>query len=474
MSFKFSDYKWPAMAGRVPFKHQRITTEMALSYPRLHILNEMGTGKTMSICWGIDILLQAKKINRVYIVAPLSVLKAVWARELFFNFPHIRYAIAHGNPQKRIDVVRSAAQVVIINPDGIKSLFHEILRRNDKYLLVIDELTMYKSYDADRTLQMIDFAAEFKGVWGATGELTPDSPVEAWSQVKVVNPSSELLPKHYGQFRDSVLYRADIIEGVAPRPGQLPIWKPKLGADKLVAAIARPAVRFKLRDCVDLPPTIFSDVKPPMSREQEDAYQSMKEELYVECDNGEISAANAGVKLMKLVQISSGAVYKDDREVHMLDCKPMLTHLLDTWKQTHNRKMLIICQFKPTFLMLQRFAAQKDIRCAIINGDIPANLRNRAVDMMQDGDLNWLLIQPQAAAHGLTLTKASHTYWYTLTPSNGLFRQTNARTVRPGQNATTHVIRKTTSTADQHYANILDGKADMSGSVMRLFKERML
>jgi hypothetical protein len=474
MGFRFSEYKWPAMAGRVPFKHQITTTEMALSYPRLLILNEMGTGKTMSICWAIDILLLAGKVDRVYVVAPLSVLKAVWAKEFFFNLPHIKYAICHGSPEKRRQVIRSSAQVIIINPDGIKSMHNEIVKFGKRQLLVIDELTTYKNASSDRTEQMIDFAEPFKGVWGATGELTPDSPVEAWSQVKVVNPFSPLLPTYVEQFRNATMYRADLLVDVPKRPGEPAIWRPKQDADKLVAAIARPAVRFKLRDCIDLPPTIYTDVEPPMSAEQEDAYQSMKQKLYLETETGEITAANAAVKLMKLVQIASGAIFTNEREVHTLGCKPMLDHLVDTWKQTYNRKMIIVCAFKPTFAMLQRFAADRYIRCATINGDVPQNVRSASVDRFQNGDLNWLLLQPQAAAHGLTLTAASYTYWFTLTPSNELYNQTNARTVRPSQTETTYIMRKISSSAERHYANILDGKADMSGSIMRLFREKML
>ena len=472
--FVLSKYDWTSAQGRVPFKHQKTTTEMALSYPRLLILNEMGTGKTMSICWAIDILIRAGKLDRAYIVAPLSVLKAVWAKELFFHFPHLKYAICHGTPDKRRHVIRSSAQIVIINPDGIKSMASEIEKLGKRQLMVIDELTTYKTATSDRTEHMIKFAEPFKGVWGATGELTPDSPVEAWSQVKVVNPWSPLLPKHVGTFRDSTMYRADQFEDVPQRPGQIPIWRPKQNADKLVAAIARPAVRFRLRDCIDLPETIISDVEPAMSQEQIDAYESMKKKLYVETETGEITAANAAVKLMKLVQIAGGAVFTDDRQVHTLGCKPMLDHLLETWKQTYNRKMIIVCAFKPTFAMLSQFAASKHIKCSMINGDVPMNVRSKAVDAFQDGDLNWLLLQPQAAAHGLTLTAANYTYWFTLTPSNEQYNQTNARTVRPGQYHVTNILRKISSTAERHYANILDGKADMSGSIMRLFREKML
>lgn len=474
MTFSLASYDWPAYQGRVPFKHQVTTVAHLLDCPRDHLLSEMGTGKTLAVLWAFDILLRAKKIDRVYLVAPLSILKAVWAREIFFNAPHLRYAICHGSRQQRVDIIRSQAQIVIINPDGVKTVHEEIERRKDKHLLVIDELTTYKNPDSDRTSMMIDLARGFKGVWGMTGELTPNEPAEAWSQVKVVNPHSELLPKYYGKFRDATMYRADIVEGLPLRPGQIPIWRPKTGAEHLVAAIAKPSIRFLLRECIDLPPTIYSDDTPEFSQEQTDAYAAMKELLYIETLSGEITAANAAVKLMKLTQIAAGAVKQDDGTVHFLECSKQLNSLKDIWQQTYNKKLIIVCAYQASFQLLKRFADKHNIKCSAIYGDVNLSQRDINVAQFQQSDTNWLLLQPQAAAHGLTLTSASHLYWFTLTPSGELYRQTNARIIRPSQTQTTHIIRKISCAAEKHIANILEAKGDMSASVMDLFKSKML
>jgi len=476
MTFSLANYNWPAYQNRKPFAHQKVTVVHMLENPRDFILNEMGTGKTLAALWAIEILLKYRKIDRVYITAPLSVLKSVWAKEIFYNMPHLRYAICHGSQARRTDVIRSGAQIIIINPDGVRSTHLELMRRSDKHLLLIDELTTYKTHDSDRTDSMIKLAHTFKAVWGMTGELTPNSPVEAWSQAQVVNPHNPLLPKYFGRFRDSTMYLKQPNPDIPrdPMKKDIPIWLPKTGAEKLVAAIAQPSIRFLLRECIDLPPTIFSDVVPEMSAEQEDAYDLMRRQLYLETENGEITAANAAVKLMKLLQIAAGAVKQDDGTVHFLNCKKQLDFIKDRWLQTYNKKILVVCAFKASFLMLQQYAEKNGIKCGSVYGDINMEDRFRNIQRFQEGDLNWLLLQPQAAAHGLTLTASSHTYWHTLTPSNELYGQTNARTVRPGQTQTTHVIRKVTSKAEQHIANILDVKGEMSSSVMQLFKTKQL
>lgn len=97
---KFSEYIWPARKGLTPYSHQIETTKFLLTYKKAYVLNEMGTGKTMSALWASDFLMINDKVRRVLIIGPLSTLQSVWGREIFMNFPHRKYRIAHRN--KRI------------------------------------------------------------------------------------------------------------------------------------------------------------------------------------------------------------------------------------------------------------------------------------------------------------------------------------------------------------------------------------
>lgn len=429
------------------------------------MLNEMGTGKTLSSCWSLDILFRFANLKRAYIVAPLSILKSAWARELFFNMPYLRYAICHGSQEYKKRVLASDVQIVIINPDGVSGMHDLLMRRATigKDLLIIDELTIYKTPESIRTEKMVELSATFKAVWGMTGDATPNKPTEAWSQAKIVVPKNPLLPMFYGKFRDATMYRIDEYS-----------WGVKDGAERLVAAILQPSIRFRLRDCIDLPETIYTDVNPEMTADQAVAYQKMKEKLYIETEQGEVSAANAAVKLMKLVQIAAGSVKDDDGNDYELPCKPSLDMLHNIFDQTASKKLIIVCAFQASFRMLKAYAQKHGIKCGEIYGDVSIKQRDDYVEHFQRSDLNWLILQPQAAAHGLTLTASSHLVWWTLVPSNELYKQTNARIIRPGQKDVQNIIRFIRSPAEEHIAKLLERKEIMSSAILDLLKKRAL
>lgn len=428
------------------------------------VLNEMGTGKTMSACWAMDILFRFAGLQRVYIVAPLSILKSAWARELFFNMPHLKYAICHGNPEYKRKVIASEVQIVIINPDGVRNMHDLLMRRpKRKELLLIDESTIYKSPDSDRTKQMIELSDSFKGTWGMTGDAAPNKPVEAWSQSRICVRQNPLRTPFFGQFKDATMYRIDEYQ-----------WGVKDGAEHLVAAILQPSIRYKLRDCIDLPETIYTTMEPELTKEQEDAYGKMRDELYIETENGEVTAANAAVKLMKLVQICAGSVKVDEDTSHDINCKPSLDRLLTIYEQTASKKLIIVAAFQASFRLLRAFAHKHGIKVGEIYGDVSVKQRDEYVERFQRGDLNWLIIQPQAAAHGLTLTAASHLVWWTIVPSNELHKQTNARIVRPGQLQIQNIIYFVRSPAEAHIMRILERKEIMSSAILELLKTRKL
>lgn len=466
MPFSLANYDWPAFQGRKPFQHQRTTVEFQLDNRHGFVLNEMGTGKTMSTVWSIDILLRYADLKRVYIVAPLSILKSAWAREFFFNVPSITYAICHGNLAYKKQVLASSAKVIIINPDGVRTMHDLLMRRSTrgKDLLCIDESTLYKSPDSDRTKNMMELADTFKAVWGMTGDAAPNKPTEAWSQSAIVTPNNPLRPTFFGQFKDATMYRIDDYQ-----------WGVKDGAEHLVAAVLQPSIRFELRQCIDLPETIYTEMNPELTQEQEHAYNLMRDQLYLETANGEVTAANAAVKLMKLVQIAAGSVKTSDTQTdHPLNCKPSLDLLLSIYEQTASKKLIIVCAFQASFRMLREYAFKHGIKCGEIYGDVGLKQRDEYVERFQRGDLNWLIIQPQAAAHGLTLTAASHLVWWTLVPSNELHKQTNARIVRPGQLQIQNIIYFVRSSAEAHIMKIIERKEIMSSAILELLKNKKL
>lgn len=463
MSFSVADYAWPAYMGRKPFIHQKHTVKFLIANIRALVLNDMGTGKTLSAIWAADILLSARKIRRVLIITPLSTMKSVWFNELFLNVPHRRAAIAHGNSTIRERVLRDpSVEFVIMNHDGIKSCEDEIIRQCFD-VVIIDELTAYKSISSERTKCMQRIANHAKAVWGMTGDMTPNSPLEAYSQIKIVIPQSRYLPKYFGQFRDACMTQVNEV-----------IWVAKPEAPNIVAMCAQPSIRFTRDQCLDLPDTTYQIIETELSPEQKQFYEKMRKEAYIESESGNVTAVNAAVMLNKLLQISAGAVKNTEGQVIEIGCKARMDQLFEIFDETPQKKLVVFATYRATIEMLNRECVKRGVKAACIHGDVAQNLRDRAITAFQTGDLQLLILQPQSAAHGITLTAASTIVWFSLVPSNEYFQQGNARIVRAGQTRKTQIIMFCSTKAERHIAGILERKDDLSKATLKLFADHEL
>jgi len=468
MTFTSADYTWPIRPGLKPLAHQKVTTAFALKNKRCYILNEMGTMKTLSVLWSCDMLMLAGRIRRVLIIGPISTMRAVWYNEVMLNMPHRRVVIAHGNAKIRKEgLTNPAYDFVVMNHDGIKAEEDEIVRQQFD-VIIVDELTAYKG-NSERTKCMIRIAnAQYAdmnrartrdgGVWGMTGNATPNKPTEAFYQCKVVNPRNEFLPRYYGQFYDAVMNRiTEYIE------------EPKPVAPHVVAMVMQPSIRYTRKECLDLPPTTYQDLEIELTPAQKVAYKDMKDKLMHEHEEGLITAANAAVKLNKLLQISAGAVKTDDGAVVEVDCKPRLDALFELLEQTPQGKIIVFATFIATIKMLMREAAKRGVKADCIYGDVAPNNRAAIIDRFQTGDLEMIILQPQSTAHGITLVAGNTVVWFSLIASNELYQQGNARAIRGGQTLPTLVVRFMSTQADRHVAGILDHKDQFSSATLKIF-----
>jgi SNF2 family DNA or RNA helicase len=454
----FEDYSWPAKPGITPFQHQKETVKACLAFKRLFVLNDMGTGKTLSALWACDILFKAQRIKKVLIICPLSTMRSVWLEEIFYNLPHRTRAIAHGSKDVRRAVIAGQYDFTIINHDGVSSVYEELCKGGFD-IIIIDELTAYKTFQAERTKKMIMLARTVKAVWGLTGKPTPNSPIEAFSQGHVVNPANPNLPRYFTQFREMVLYRLNMYT-----------WVPRPEATNIVASILQPAIRYKLEDCIDMPPLVYHTMEIPFTKAQEKAYVEMKEHLYTELSNGEVSAANAAVKLNKLLQISAGAVKTDDGEPQIIDCSPRLEALYQLLEETPQRKMIVFVTFRASINLVVNYLRDKGVSTKFIYGDVSPQKRQEAIHEFQTSNLEVLVIQPQSSAHGITLTAASTIVWFSLIPSNELYQQGNARIYRAGQTLPCLIVHMVSSGAEKHIAKLLTRKEAQASSVLELIK----
>jgi SNF2 family DNA or RNA helicase len=456
------EYSWPAREGLIPFKHQKETVYFLLQNKRAFVLNDMGTGKTLSVLWCADILFQHQKIKKVLIVCPLSTMRSVWQREIFLNFPMATVGIAHGPKDVRRHIIKQQYQYTVINHDGVKHMYNDLCAQQYD-IIVIDELTAFKNLDSDRTKAMEKLAKTSRSVWGLTGKPTPNSPVEAFAQAHVVNPYNRNLPRFFQQFKSAVIYRPD--------PEKHPLlWVPTPGAEQLVASVLQPSIRYRINDCIDMPEMTTQTREIPFTPAQKVAYDDMLNKLYLELEAGEVTAANAAVKLNKLLQISAGAVRTDEGIGARIDCAPRLSALKEIYEETPQGKIIVFATFRETIDLVTEYLNAQGIETRKIYGDVSPRERDEIIQNFQHGSIKAIIIQPQSGAHGITLTAASTTIWFSLISSNELYQQGNARFYRPGQSRACSVIHFISSAAERHIANMLTRKEVSANAVLDLIK----
>jgi len=387
-------------------------------------------------------------------------MKAAWQEDLFKFAIHRRVAVAHGDREKRKRILQSDAEFVIVNFDGVQIIKKEILTGGFD-LIVIDEASAYKNAQTDRWKTMRDLSRSIKGLWMLTGTPAAQSPVDAYGLAKLVNPKG--VPLFFGQFRDSVMYKISDYR-----------WIPKDSAKTTVHTVLQPAIRFEKSQCLDLPDVTFVDREAPLTPQQVKYYNVLKKQMLFEAAGEEITAVNSAVKINKLLQISGGAVYSDNKEVIEFDVSNRLQVVKEIIDES-SHKVLVFVPFTHTIELLNKYLAKHHITCDTINGAVSANRRAEIVKEFQNNpDPKVLIIQPQAASHGLTLTAANTVIWYAPTSSVEIYLQANARIDRPGQRNPMTVVHIKGSPVEARLYSLLRGNITNHNKIIDLYQQEIM
>jgi len=275
-----------------------------------------------------------------------------------------------------------------------------------------------------------------------TGTPAAQSPVDAFGLARLVSPDN--VPRYFGQFRDKVLYRVTQFK-----------WAPKPEADKVVHNALQPAIRFEKDQCLDLPPVTSVERYAALTPQQFKYYTLLKKQMTMEAGGEQVTSVNAATNINKLLQISGGAVYTDTKEVIEFDVSNRLQVVLEVIKES-SHKVLVFVPFTHTINLLQDFLTKKKVTCDVISGKVTVNRRHQIIKDFQDKDTTQvLIIQPQAASHGLTLTAANTIIWYAPVTSVETYLQANARIDRPGQHNPMTIVHITGSEVEGRLYNML-------------------
>jgi SNF2 family DNA or RNA helicase len=451
------DYAWPGLHR--PFAHQKETAAFLTLRKKAFCFNEQGTGKTAAVIWAADYLMNLGLVRRVLIICPLSIMKSAWQQDLFRFAVHRSCDIAYGKREQRKEIINGGAEFVIINFDGLEIVREEVLD-GEFDLIVVDEASAYKNIQTSRwkTLRMV--VKPDTWLWMLTGTPAAQSPVDAFGLAKLINPDG--IPKFYGQFRERVMEKV----------GQFR-WVPRPQAETVVHNALQPAIRFEKAQCLDLPEVTYLEREAPLTPQQIKYYEMLKQYMVMEAGGEEVTSVNAAVKLNKLLQISGGAVYSDTREVVEFDVSNRLNVVQEVIEEA-SHKVLVFVPFTHTIQLLKEHLAKANITCDIISGQVSLNQRNQIIHNFQnEKNPRVLLIQPQAASHGLTLTAADTIIWYAPVTSVETYLQANARINRPGQKNAMTIVHIKGSGVERKMYSMLRNNITNHNKIIELYKQEI-
>jgi SNF2 family DNA or RNA helicase len=208
-----------------------------------------------------------------------------------------------------------------------------------------------------------------------------------------------------------------------------------------------------------------------LTKQQQKYYDLLKKKMVVQAAGEEITSVNAAVNMSKLLQISCGAVYSDTGETLEFDISKRYNVLTEVINES-SQKVLIFVPFKHVIGILSQKLTEDGYTNEVISGDVSAGKRTEIFRAFQsDPNPRVLVIQPQAAAHGVTLTAANTVVWWGPTSSLETYAQANARVHRSGQRHPSTVVQLVGSAVERHVYNLLDKKIDVHAKIVDLYKE---
>ena len=425
------------------------------------LLMEMGTGKSLTTIAVAGRLFLESKVERMLIVAPLSIL-GVWQEE-FRKFADFEYSlvILNGGESKKIEKLRqmptSGLQVAVINYESAWRLEKELVAW-DADLIVCDEGHKIKTHNIAASKCMHRLGAKARYRMLLTGTIITNKAIDVFSPYKFLNPA--VFGNSFYAFRNRYF-------DMTGYGNHTPVLKANM-ADELTRRIHSIAFRATKAECLDLPETTEIVQRVELESQAKQLYQQLVRDSYAPIKGGEITAANVLTRLLRLSQLTGGFLRGDetDRVERVSSAKlDALSDIVDSAAQDGG-KLVIIARFLPEIEAITAMLERKAIGYSLITGAVKD--RDEQVRRFQtDSDVTVFVGQIATAGLGITLTAADKMVFYSLDYSMSNFEQTKARIHRVGQrNPCTYLYLVAEGTVDGKVFNALRDKADLAKSLI--------
>lgn len=418
------------------YDYQTYASEYIVSHSTAAVFLECGLGKTVITLTAInELMFNEFEVRKVLVISPLRVGLSVWKQECnkWEHLKNIKCSIAIGDESRRIEALMTQADIYIINRENVDWLITNSGHPFDFDMVVIDELSSFKSASAKRFKSLLKVRPKVKRIVGLTGTPSSNGLMDLWAEFRLLDMGERL-----GRFITH--YRNNYFEP-DKRNGQMVFsYKPRVGAeDAIYRLISDITISMKSADYLIMPECIMNEVVVQLSEKERKQYDSLKKDMILSLDDSEIDAVNAAALSGKLLQMANGAVYDEDSNViHIHNQK--LEALEDLIEGANGKPILIAYWYNHDLTRIKEKFKVREIKSS------------KDIVDWNDGAIPIGVIHPASAGHGLNLQSGGSTLiWFGLTWSLELYQQTNARLYRQGQNETVvihHIITKDTIDED--------------------------
>lgn len=442
-----------------PHEYQTYATNFILEHPVAAVLLEMGLGKSVITLTAIyELMLNRFEVEKVLVIAPLRVARDTWPAEIekWEHLAGLTYSVAIGTEEERLAALRRPAHLYLINRENVDWLITKSGIPFDFDMVVIDELSSFKSHAAKRFKSLLKVRPTVKRMVGLTGTPSSNGLMDLWAEFRILD-MGQRLGRYITHYRNNFF--------VPDKRNQQMIfsYKPRAGAeDAIYRLISDITISMKSADFLKMPECIINEVPVALSEKEWSVYQALKEDMVVDLKDEEIDAVNAAVLSGKLLQMANGAVYNEEKDIiHIHEQK--LDALEDLIEGANGKPVLVAYWYNHD---LQRIKERFSVREIKTSQDIKD---------WNNGDIPVAVIHPASAGHGLNIQFGGSTIiWFGLTWSLELYQQTNARLWRQGQKSTVvihHIIAK--DTIDEDVMKALRKKEKIQSALIDSVKARI-
>lgn len=442
-----------------PHNYQDHATRHVLNNPASGLFLEMGLGKTVAALTAADVLLyETFEVAKVLVIAPKFVSLNVWPGEIqkWDHLKHLTFSVVTGDPGQRVAALKKRADIHIINRENVTWLVNYYKTKFPFDMVIVDELSSFKSAQAQRFKSLRIVRPLVKRIVGLTGTPAPNGLVDLWPQLYLLD-QGERLGKTLTGFREAYLTPEK-------RNGyQIYTYKVRKGSEnEIYSRISDICISMKSSDYLRLPEKIENDYIIALDPVTQAKYDQFEKDQVTSILDAEITAFNAAALTNKLLQFSNGAVYDEDRAVHEVHSMK-LDALEELIEQASGPVLVFYSYIHDRERIKKRFPGAQELKTA------------KDVDCWNIGIVPIMIAHPASAGHGLNLQAGgSIIIWYGLTWSLELYQQANARLHRQGQTKPVIVYKLICSkTMDTEVSKALARKSDSQGALMEAVKARI-